>query len=54
MSTENLLGVCEVYDVSARQNLDIVERVELPAEEVVQQNSGVIRRAGIHENDRRR
>jgi hypothetical protein len=46
--------ISEEYDVRARKNFDIIERVELSAQEVVQKNSGVVGRPRIDANNRRR
>jgi hypothetical protein len=46
--------ISEKYDVRARKNFDIVERVKLSAQEVVQKNSGIVGGLGVDANKRRR
>jgi hypothetical protein len=46
--------ISEEYDVRAGKNFKIIERVELSAQEVVQQNSSIVGRARIDPHNRRR
>jgi hypothetical protein len=42
----------EEHDVRARENFDVVERVELSAQEIVQKDSGIVGRARINPHNR--
>jgi hypothetical protein len=46
--------ISEEYYIRARENFEIIERVKLSAQEVVQKNSGIIGRVGVDANKRRR
>jgi hypothetical protein len=46
--------ITEKYEVRARENFDIIERVELSTQEIVQKNSDIVGSVGIDANNRRR
>jgi hypothetical protein len=46
--------ISEENHICAWENFDIIERVKLSAQEVVQKNSGIVGRAGIDPHNRRR
>jgi hypothetical protein len=46
--------ISEEHDVRARENFDVVERIKLSAQKVVQKNSGIVGRARVDAHNRRR